>query len=178
MKKPIYSRILVDEEQIQAAVRKMADQVRAAYADLPDLMALIILEGAKYFAKDLLARLRLPFEVEHLGASSYHGGTHSTGSVELKNTEPLREKIKGKNILLIDDIYDTGLTLSKVLDWLSRCNPRSVRTCVLLEKQIPHHKQIPIDFPGLKIEDAFVIGYGLDYQGQYRDLPFIAVLAT
>ena len=89
----------------------------------------------------------------------------------------VREKIRGKNILLIDDIYDTGLTLHRILEWLNDCGPESIRTCVLLEKEIDHAKKINIDFLGTTIENVFAIGYGLDYEGHYRELPFIAELS-
>ena len=102
----------------------------------------------------------------------------SSGHVELKETQALRQKIVGRQVLLIDDIYDTGLTLAKVTEWVRQGNPANVRTCVLLEKDIPHQRPVPIDFLGLKIEDAFVIGYGLDYEGRCRRLPYIAVPAT
>jgi hypoxanthine phosphoribosyltransferase len=176
-KKP-YERILISSEQVQQTVRRMAGQINTYYAGADGVVALVILEGAKYFARDLLAGVDFPIQAEYLGASSYKGGTRSTGTVELKESRMLRQKIAGKRILLIDDIYDSGLTLAAVQDWVRACGPADVKTCVLLEKQIPHRKQIAVDFLGLRIEDAFVIGYGLDYQGRYRELPFVAVLSV
>ncbi len=171
-------RILVSAEQIRQTVQRVAGRINACYTAEDRLLALVILEGARTFANDLLARLDFPVETAHLGASSYHGGTQSSGHVELKETQALPQRIAGRQVLLIDDIYDTGLTLDRVTEWVRQCNPAGVRTCVLLEKDIPHQRPVPIDFLGLKIEDAFVIGYGLDYEGRCRELPYIAVPAT
>lgn len=171
-------RILISAEQIEQTIQRLADEISVCFSPGDNVLALIVLEGAKYFAGDLLTHIRFPIEAEHLKASSYHGGMRSAGHVDLKEPQALRRKIKDRNILLIDDIYDTGLTLAKVLDWLKACGPKSVRTCVLLEKEIPHQKQISIDFLGLTIEDVFVVGCGLDYEGRYRELPYIAGLAT
>lgn len=178
MEKKPYEKILISEQQIQQTVRRMAEAINIHYAADEPVLALVILEGAKYFARDLLGHIRFPIEAESLGASSYKGGTRSTGTVEIRETEALRRKIEGRRILLIDDIYDTGLTLAAVQEWVSACGPADVKTCVLLEKQIPHQKEIAVDFVGLRIEDAFVIGYGLDYEGRYRELPFVAVLSV
>lgn len=178
MEKKPYKKILISAEQIQQTVRRMINELNAHYAGADGVVALVILEGAKYFARDLLAGVEFPIQTEYLGASSYHGGIRSSGSVELKETQALKQKIRDKQILLIDDIYDSGLTLAAVQDWVRTCRPAGVKTCILLEKQIPHEKQIAVDFLGLRIEDAFVIGYGLDYQGRYRELPFVAVLSV
>lgn len=173
----VYDRILITEQQLKKITTDMAQQLNAVYADTPDCLALVILEGAKYFANDLLAHLDFPLEVEQMKASSYLGGTQSTGTVQLEENEDLPQKIKGKNILIIDDIYDTGRTLAKLTDWAKDCGAADVKTCILLEKEIPHDEKITIDFLGTPVEDAFVIGYGLDYNNQYRDLPFIAELS-
>jgi hypoxanthine phosphoribosyltransferase len=98
--------------------------------------------------------------------------------VTLDKKDGIREKVRGNHILLIDDIYDTGLTLSHILEWLSDCEPATVKTCVLLEKEVEHGNTIDIDFMGTTIADVFAIGYGLDYQGRYRELPFIGELSA
>lgn len=178
MQKLEIERVAVPAGRIEQTVRRLAGEIGDCYSAEDRVLVLVILEGARTFANDLLAHVDFPVEVEHLGASSYHGGRKSSGRVELRQTQDLRRKIAGRNVLLIDDIYDTGLTLAKVIEWARMCGPASVRTCVLLEKQIAHQEQVPIDFLGMEIEDAFVVGYGLDYEGQYRDLPYVAVLAT
>ena len=171
-----YSRILISTEQLEQTVSHLAGKIHSAYQGVDNCLALVMLDGAKYFAKDLLAKLNLPLEVEYLKASSY-SGTNSTGTVKTDKKDRIKEKFRGKNILLIDDIYDTGLTLSHILEWISSCQPESVTTCVLLEKEIEHTKKIDIDFLGIKIEDVFAIGYGLDFEGQYRELSFIGELS-
>jgi hypoxanthine phosphoribosyltransferase len=172
-----YSRILVSREQLAQIVSGLAGDIRSAYQGVDDCLALVVLEGAKSFADDLLAQLDLPFAVETIKSSSY-SGTHSTGTVTLDKKDGIREKVRGNHILLIDDIYDTGLTLSHILEWLSDCEPATVKTCVLLEKEVEHANTIDIDFLGTTIADVFAIGYGLDYQGRYRELPFIGELSA
>jgi hypoxanthine phosphoribosyltransferase len=172
-----YSRILISTEQLQQTVSNLARKILSAYQNVNNCLALVMLDGAKYFAEDLLAKLDFPLTIEAIKANSY-SGTHSTGTVKTDRKDSLKEKIRGKNILLIDDIYDTGLTLSHMLEWIRGCQPESVRTCVLLEKEIEHTEKIDIDFLGTKIKDVFVIGYGLDFDGEYRELPFIGELST
>ena len=172
----VYERILINPQQIQEIVAKLAKDISAFYSG-EHITALVLLEGAKYFAEDLLAKIDLPFERENIQISSYCG-TASCGTVTIDIDDDLREKLSGKNILIIDDIYDTGKTLSALLRCLESCRPQSIKTCVLLEKEIAHDKKIGIDFPGLKVPDVFVIGYGLDFNGKHRELPFIAELAS
>ena len=174
----VYSRILITEEQLQHITTALSQKLNTAYANTENCLALVILEGAKYFAKDLFDKIEFPIDVEYVKASSYLGGTHSTGEVSLESNDDLPQKIAGKNILIIDDIYDTGHTLSKLMVWIQNCHPADVKTCILLEKEIPHDQTAEIDFLGTTIEDAFVIGYGLDYDNQYRELPFIAELSA
>ena len=173
----VYDRILISTEQLQQVIGEMARQVNTACAGKEDCLALVILEGAKYFAEDLLKKIDFPLDVEFMKASSYLG-TQSSGTVNLENANALPTKIAGKHVLIIDDIYDTGRTLSKLLDWVKGCGAAEVKTCILLEKEIAHDVPIDIDFLGTMVEDAFVIGYGLDYNHQYRELPFIAELAA
>jgi len=172
-----YEKILISERQIQQVVRRITEQVNAYYAQADEAIALVLLEGARYFARDLLAGVQFPIQAEYLEADSYKGATRSCGTVEIRDSQKLRQKIEGKQVLVIDDIYDTGLTLSAVMEWVRACRPAEIKTCVFLEKRVPHQKQISIDFLGMRIEDVFVIGYGLDYQNRYRQLPFIAVLS-
>jgi hypoxanthine-guanine phosphoribosyltransferase len=130
-------------------VSNLARKICSDYRGADNCLALVMLEGAKYFAQDLLAKLDLPIEVETIKASSY-SGTSSAGTVKIEGKDALKEKIRGQNILLIDDIYDTGLTLSRTLEWIN----------------------------ATKIEDVFAVGYGLDFEGQYRELPYIGELSA
>lgn len=170
------SRIVLNQGQLSRIVCRLAREISAAYHDTDNCLALVVLEGARYFADDLLRQLPISMEIESIRANSYSGVT-STGNVIINEQDSLKAKIRGKNILLIDDIYDTGLTLKRILKWLHDCGAESIQTCVLLEKQTPHAANIKLDFVGTAVEDEFIIGYGLDYNGQYRDLPFIGVLS-
>jgi len=172
-----YSRILVSTEQLERVVSDLAKKINSAYKNMDNCLALVIGDGAKYFAEDLLEKLDFPLEVECVKASSY-SGINSTGTVTIDEKDTLKGKLCGKNILLIDDIYDTGLTLSRILKWLNNCQAESVTTCVLLEKEVEHTKKIDIDFLGTKIKNVFIIGYGLDFNEQYRELPFIGELSA
>lgn len=172
-----HERILISTEELQKTVACLAERINMAYANIDNVMALVILEGAKYFAKDLLEQLLFPIEVEHLKASSYQGTTQSSGVVNIETSQDLARKIRGKNILIVDDIYDTGRTLSHLLEWIENHDTKSIKTCVLLEKEIPHDENITINFLGTTVPDVFVVGYGLDFDGKHRELPFIVELA-
>lgn len=173
---PVYERILMDAAQIAAVVDSLAERIDRSYAACEPLLALVVLEGARRFADDLLSRMQHPVEPVFISTSSYHGGTHSAGIVKIVIPPALGKAIGGRHILLIDDIYDTGLTLSSLAEQIKQFAPASLKTCVLLEKKTPHKKPLRVDFLGFTVEDTFVVGYGLDYRNQYRDLPFIAAL--
>jgi hypoxanthine phosphoribosyltransferase len=170
------SKVVLSTEQLQCIVQRLGQDITSALSELDSPLALVLLDGAKRFAEDLLAAIDLPMEVAFIKASSYTG-TRSSGTVAFENNRPLAETLGGRPILLIDDIYDTGLTLSALIKWLNTCEPASIHTCVLLEKQHAHTRDVRIDFVGTQVEDAFLVGYGLDYNGQYRDLPYIGVLS-
>jgi hypoxanthine phosphoribosyltransferase len=172
----IYDRILITAEQLDTRITAIAQEIDAAYNTTDDILAMVLLEGARPFARHLLAKLTIPVAAEYLKISSYHGGTKSTGEVILNFPPELCNKICGKSILIIDDIYDTGLTLNSVIEHIRQSDPKDIKTCILLEKQTPHRKPGRVDFLGFRVEDTFVIGYGMDYRDQYRDLPFIATL--
>ena len=170
------SRIVLSTEQLEKIVSNLAAHIRETYKNNSNWLALVILEGARFFADDLLKKLDLPLAVQYLKANSY-SGTYSSGIVKIDKKDLLKKEIRGKHILLIDDIYDTGLTLAALMAWVKTCDPASIRTCVLLEKRHTHVREISIDFLGAPVEDEFLIGYGLDYNGHYRDLPYIGVLS-
>ncbi|MCE5186665.1 MAG: hypoxanthine phosphoribosyltransferase [Planctomycetaceae bacterium] len=175
-KEAAYNRILVSEEQLEQTVRDLARRLNDSYPVNEPATAVVLLEGARRFAEDLLKHLVFTVEVRYLKASSYYGSTESSELVCIEDSEKTGGQIAGRNVLVIDDIYDTGRTLAHVLDWIRTRQPKSVKTCVLLEKRVRHEKQITIDFGGLEVDNAFVIGYGLDYDGKFRDLPFVAAL--
>lgn len=172
---PAFDRIIIPAEELEKIVADLAERLNAAFVVSEPVTAVVLLEGARRFAAALLKRLLFTVEVQYLKVSSYEG-TSSTEIVGMEGTDALAKKILDRNVLVIDDIYDTGRTLTRVLEWIRECGPKSIHTCVLLEKTAPHVETVPIDFLGTTVENAFVVGFGLDYNGQLRDLPFIAAL--
>jgi hypoxanthine phosphoribosyltransferase len=173
---PKYDRILISEEELDKTVTSLAEQLNAAYVTDEPVAAVVLLEGARRFAEDLFRKLMFPVEVHYIKASSYSGTTSSAEGVCMESTNELADQLRGRDVLVIDDIYDTGRTLACVLERLAAYRPKRLRTCVLLEKSVEHEKVLTIDFTGRTVEDAFAVGYGLDYDGRLRDLPFIAAL--
>lgn len=165
-------RVLVNQEQIQKYIEAVASKISGKYAGNDNLMMIVLLEGARRFSDDMLKYIAFAPQVEYITASSYLGGTETTGKVKI--ISDIDDKIAGRDVLLVDDIYDTGLTLKAVTEYIEKHNPKSLATCVLMEKAKKHRQAIPVDFCGFKIEDSFLIGYGLDFDGKYRDLEFIA----
>lgn len=166
-------RILLSAETIHTRVTAMAGQIEKDYAgSLITVVALM--DGALFFVADLLRQIDLPIRLVTLGASSYHGGTHSSGEVRLN--WPLGVSFKGEHVLLLDDILDTGLTLAALHERLRQEAPASLRTGVLLRKNRSRTQENTVDYCGFEIEDEFVVGYGMDYQGRFRNLPCIGIL--
>lgn len=165
--------ILIPEEQIIARVDALSAQITEAYQGR-DLAVVAVLKGSCLFASDLIRRIPIPLELAFVSASSYGAGT-SPGELEIQ-LFPRQEEIADRDLLVVDDILDTGRTLSRVRSELVERGARSVRTCVLLDK--PARRALPFepDFRGFEIPDLFVVGYGLDCAGRYRNLPFVASL--
>jgi hypoxanthine phosphoribosyltransferase len=169
---PEIESVLLSEGQIHARLDAVAAKITEHYADKP-LTVLAILKGSFIFFADLLRRLPLRLHVECLAVSSYEG-TESTGVVRIKNEFP---DLAGRHILLLDDIFDTGRTLFEVSrEVAARPGVLSVKTCVLLVKKVPHCENMAPDFFGFEIPNEFVVGYGLDYNELYRNLPYIGIL--
>jgi hypoxanthine phosphoribosyltransferase len=173
----IYDRILFGSEQLDMRISELAALITDAYGACENVTALVLLEGARVFADRLFSKLNLPLDVEYMKISSYHGGTKSTGEILFDFPSHLCAKFQDRNILIIDDIYDTGLTLHSLIEHIQDYKPKSIKTCILLGKKRIHKKEVQIDFLGFSVEDVFVIGYGMDYKDQYRDLPFVAALS-
>jgi hypoxanthine phosphoribosyltransferase len=165
-------RILFDEATILRRLDDMAAQISADYHD-QELTVIAVLNGSLMFMADLLRRIPLPLKLDCLGVASYHGKTESTGEVIFKQVAP---DVKDRHILILDDILDSGNTLAAVREKLEMAQPRSVRVCVLLQKKKVRARTVDADYVGFDIEDEFVVGYGLDYMEQYRNLPCIGVL--
>ncbi|OJH41168.1 hypoxanthine phosphoribosyltransferase [Cystobacter ferrugineus] len=165
--------IHIDEQKLQARVRELGAQITRDYQG-KDLTLVCVLKGSAFFAMDLARYVDLPLTIEFLGVSSYQGGTETTGEVRI--TTDVSKPMAGKHLLIIEDIIDTGLTMSFLLENLNARHPASLKVCTLLEKPSRARAKIPIDYKGFVIDDVFVVGYGLDYAERYRNLPFIGVM--
>lgn len=163
---------LFDEETVRRRVRELALEVSQRYAGL-EVTLVSILKGSFIFLADLTRALTIPARVDFLGLSSYQG-MESSGRVEW--TTRLTSPVVGRHVLVVEDIVDTGRTLSVILDYLRQEAPASLRLCALLDKPSRRVVPVPVDFVGFTIGDCFVVGYGLDYDGWFRHLPYIATL--
>lgn len=167
-------RVLITEEVIEKRLGVIAKKIQRDFASEEQLQVVGILKGALVFMADLLRRVPLRLEIECLNVASYHGGIESTGRVDFLDQK--LPEVKGRCVLLIDDILDTGQTLEAVSRRLIKMGAREVKTCVLLTKDKPRATEVEADYSAFKIEDEFVVGYGLDYGGRYRNLPYVGVL--
>ncbi|QDU31834.1 Hypoxanthine-guanine phosphoribosyltransferase [Anatilimnocola aggregata] len=163
---------LVTEQQIQDSITRLAQDIREREAGKP-LTVIAIMTGAIVFLADLMRKLELPMRVGVVQTSSYRGGT-TRGSLSINSDMML--DVKGRDVLLVDDIFDTGHTLKEVIAMIDELGPRSVRSAVLLLKKGRQEVEMRPDYVGFEIPDEFVVGYGLDYQDMYRNLPYLAAL--
>jgi len=166
MGKPLYS-----VEEIQKKVKQLADEVTAEYRG-KELIAVGILKGAFMFFSDLVRNIKIPLTVDFITCSSYVK-EKTTGQVKIECE--LKSDIKGKHVLLVEDIADTGVTLNFLREHLIQRAPASLKICALLDKKERRIAEVPIDFKGFTIPSVFVVGYGLDYENKFRNLPYIAV---
>lgn len=168
-------RILIRGDRIAARIKEMADQIGRIYADADQgLMIVCVLSGAIIFVADLIRHLPMKMKVGLITVSSYPGKATESQGVRLLGSFQL--DVAGRHVLVVDDILDTGRTLRAVQEGLAREGPASLRTCVLLRKPGRAPDDVRADLVGFEIEDVFVVGYGLDYDGNYRNFPHIAVL--
>jgi hypoxanthine phosphoribosyltransferase len=168
------ARVLFEEQAIRTRLDLLAGEITQFYVDR-ELTVLALLNGSLIFAADLLRRVPLPLRIDCLRVSSYHGGTESSGVVTFD--EETLPDLRGRHVLVLDDILDTGRTLHAVLERLSQVGaPLSVEACLLLSKRRERAAYCEPRFVGFEMEDEFVVGYGLDYQERYRNLPYIGVL--
>jgi len=166
--------ILITEEELQTRVAELGQEISADYQD-KDLRLVCILRGAVIFLSDLIRHITIPHEIDFMAVSSY-GGTRTESSGVVRILMDLTTSIEGRNVLIVEDIVDTGLTLSYIIDNLKTRHPASLRVCVLLDKRERREVDVPLDYVGFVIPDKFVVGYGLDYDEKYRNLPFVGVL--
>jgi hypoxanthine phosphoribosyltransferase len=164
---------MLSAAQIGARVRELGAEITRDYAERK-LVLVCVLKGSFVFAADLARAVDLPLRVDFLGVRSYGAGTESSGVVQI--TQDLSSPIEHEDVLLVEDIVDTGLTVAHLIDLLRTRSPTSVKVCALLHKPAKARMQVRIDYLGFTVEDRFVVGYGLDFAERYRNLPYIGVL--
>lgn len=175
MKDPEIVKILVSKEEVKKTVSRLGEEITASYPDLEkELMVVGLLRGSFIFMADLVREIRLPLVVDFMTVSSYGDGTVSSGDVKV--VMDLDSSVEGRDVLLVEDIVDTGRTFSKVIRMMRNRNPRSLKICTFLNKPETRIVDIDIDFCGVDIPNEFAVGYGLDYAQCYRNLPYVGVL--
>jgi hypoxanthine phosphoribosyltransferase len=166
-------KILISNEEIASRIKELGAQISEEYRG-KDLMLIGVLKGSVLFMADLIREIKIHCTMDFMAVSSYGGGTESTGVVRI--LKDLDSNIANRNILIVEDIIDTGTTLKYLIENLRSRKPESIKICCLLDKPDRRKVKLDIDYTGFAIPDAFVIGYGLDYAERYRNLPFIGVL--
>ena len=167
-------KVLLSQEQIAEKVAEIGAQISRDYAG-KNPMIVSVLKGSFIFMADLVRAVTIPCTVDFMSVSSYGSGTTSSGVVHV--AKDLNSDIAGRNVLIVEDILDTGKTLHQLIGMLKQRNPASLKICVLLDKPARREEDIHADYVGYTIPDAFVVGYGLDYAEEYRNLPYIGVLS-
>ena len=167
-------RVLLTEEEVDRRIGEIAEQISKDYAG-QEVHLICILKGGVFFTCELAKRLTVPVTMDFMSVSSYGGGTESSGIVKL--VKDLDESLEGKNVLIVEDIIDSGRTLAYLIDVLNQRKPAEIRLCTLLDKPERRvKKQVKVDYVCFTIPDEFVVGYGLDYDQKYRNLPSIGVV--
>jgi len=169
----LFGRPIVTQEEMRARIRELGKQITADYSG-KDFVLVGVLKGAYAFYADLARAIRIPMRVDFIVVTSY--GSQAKTSGKVKMVTELTEDIKGKDVLLVEDIVDSGLTIQYLVKQLSKRKPRSVKICTLLSKPERRTVDVPLAYIGFNIPDKYVVGYGLDYQQKYRNLPYLAVL--
>ena len=169
----IFGKPLITQKAIEKRIKELGAKITADY-DGKDLLMICLLKGAYTFFADLVRNVQLPVMVDFMMVSSYKDRSVSSGTVNI--VQELSSSIEGKDVLLVEDIIDSGLTLDYIYQALKAKKPESLKLCVLLDKSERRKHEVPIEYLGFTIPNKFIIGYGLDYQDKYRNLPYIAVL--
>lgn len=165
--------VLISPEEIQRRIKELGAQITKDYCG-DELIVVCILKGAFLFTADLCRNIDLQQKMDFMAVSSYGDSTRSSGIVKIE--KDLSESIEGKNILIVEDIIDSGLTLSYIVKILTERKPKSIKICVLCNKPSNQQQHVKVDYCGFKLEDEFVVGYGLDFRGYLRDLPYIGIV--
>lgn len=166
--------VLADEETLAKLCDRLAAQITEDYRDSKDLVLVTVLKGSVFFATDLMRRIPLPCGLEFMKVSSYGKGTSTSGFIQVHLD--LKRDIKGADVIVIEDIIDSGRTLQKLQSLLADRGANSVRCCTLLDKPDRRQVDMHVDYVGMVIPDEFVVGYGLDYDEKYRNLPYVGIL--
>ena len=165
--------VMLPEEKVDARIREIGEQISREYAG-KSVHLICILKGSVYFTCELAKRITVPVTMDFMQCSSYGGDTKSSGIVRI--VKDLDENIEGKEVIIIEDIIDSGRTLSQLKKLRGQRNPASLKICTLLDKPERRVVDVDVEYVGFQIEDKFVVGYGLDYDQQYRNLPYIGVV--
>lgn len=165
--------VMISDEEIALRIEALGQAITQDFAD-EELVVICVLKGAFMFCSDLIKKINRPLSLEFISLSSYGDSTQSSGNVRLEMD--ITCNVEGKNVLIVEDIVDTGLTIHTLMAMLKLRNPKQVKLASLLFKPMKLKHKVKIDYLGFEIEDKFVIGYGLDYAGRYRELPYIGVL--
>lgn len=165
--------VLLTEEEVDARIREIAEQVNKDYEG-KEIHMICILKGGSFFMCELAKRITVPVSLDFMSVSSYGGGTESTGRIKI--IKDLDEDVMGKDVLVVEDIVDSGRTLSFLLQLLRDRGAKSLRLCTLLDKPDRRVIEVPVDYTCFQIPDEFVVGYGLDYAQKYRNLPYIGIV--
>ena len=165
--------VLISEEKVEQRIQELAEQITKDYEG-KEVHLICVLKGSVFFTCELAKRIKLPVTLDFMSVSSYGDGTVSSGRVKI--VKDLDETIENKEVILIEDIIDSGRTLSYLMDMLNARKPASLKLCTLLDKPDRRVTDISVDYIGFKIPDEFVVGYGLDYAQKYRNLPYIGVI--
>ncbi|WP_455377403.1 hypoxanthine phosphoribosyltransferase [Petrachloros mirabilis] len=169
----IFGRPIVTQEEMRARIKELGRQIATDYAG-KDFVLIGVLKGAYAFYADLARAIRIPMRVDFMIVTSYGGKAKTSGKVKI--ITEISEDIRGKDVLLVEDIVDSGLTVQYLIKKLSKHRPRTIKVCTLLSKPERRTVDVPLDYVGFKIPNKYVVGYGLDYQQKYRNLPYLAVL--
>lgn len=165
--------VLISEEEVGKRIRELAEQITKEYEG-KEIRLICVLKGSVFFTCELAKRIELPVTLDFMSVSSYGNGTESSGRVKI--VKDLDEPIDGENIIIIEDIIDSGRTLSYLMDMLNARKPASLKLCTLLDKPDRRVTDVKVDYTGFEIPDKFVVGYGLDFAQKYRNLPYIGVV--
>ena len=166
-------RVLVSEEDVDRRIEELGKQISEDYAG-KQVHLICVLKGGVFFLCELAKRITIPVSLDFMSVGSYGDGTQSSGIVKI--TKDLDESLEGKEVLVVEDIIDSGNTLYYLLDVLKKRGPKSMRLCTLLDQPDRREKDVKVDYVGFEIPDEFVVGYGLDYAQKYRNLPYIGVV--